>query len=1606
MPRADDPFRSKLLQQVEDCARWRLGEDAVGSIIPFLQAYWARVPLDDIEGRPPDTLFGAAFAHWRLAEHRSATTPMVRVYNPQLEAHGWRSEYTVVEVVTDDMPFLVDSLTAELNRRELAVHLVVHPILRVRRDASGRLLGMAPADDPSEDVWRESFMHVEVTHRPASALLEMEDGIRNVLDDVRAAYSDWFAMRARLEEASGSLVAIGEEAEEARAFLEWLRENNFTFLGYRAYDVPSSGERTAHIVAHSGLGLLRNEEFTVFSELCAEAPVPPALARFLDGTDLLSVTKGDRRSTVHRGVLMDCILVQRQGEGGRADGLHLFIGLFSAAAYNRSARNIPLLRRKLARALANAGFEPRSHDGRALANIVETFPRDELFQVTDDQLLEVALGILHLQHRQRVAVFVRRDDFDRFVSCLVFVPRDRYSTQLRLAIQAIVARAFAGRITAQFFQVGDAPLARLHLIVQTTPGQIPAFEVHDLEREIVAVSRSWADRLLDALSAVHGEEEARRLHARYGAAFPLGYRERFSTEEAVADVDWIERALSDNRLRLALWRPFAASHMQFRFKIFQPGQPLVLSHVLPLLEHMGLRVVDEIPHAVKVRLDAQRTVMIHDFGLETRDGRAIDIADVADRFRESFLAIWEGRSESDGLNALVISAGLDVDRVRILRFYAKYLRQAGVPFTQAYLERVLTSNPEIAGSIVRLFLALFDPDDGRPPEERAAPIRVGIASALDAVVSADEDRILRRFLNLVEATLRTTWFQTDGSGQPKPYLAMKLDSRSVDDLPLPRPMVEIFVYSPRVEGIHLRGGRVARGGIRWSDRREDFRTEILGLMKAQTVKNAVIVPVGAKGGFVVKQPLDATDRDSWQKEGIACYQTLIRGLLDLTDNRVDGNILPPPRVVRRDGDDPYLVVAADKGTASFSDIANAIAAEYHFWLGDAFASGGSRGYDHKAMGITARGAWESVKRHFRELGHDIQHQDFTVVGVGDMSGDVFGNGMLLSPHIRLLAAFDHRHIFVDPDPDAAVSFAERQRLFALPRSSWADYDPAKLSPGGAIFARSAKLLTMTPEICARFGLGMAKLTPAELISLLLRAKVDLLWFGGIGTFVKSEGETHAEAGDRTNDAVRVDATMLRCRVIGEGANLGVTQLGRIEYACGGGRTNTDFIDNSAGVDCSDHEVNIKILLDASVADGELTSKQRDRLLVDMTGEVAELVLRDNYLQTQAISIIEAEGFAGLDASARLIRSMERQGHLNRTVDVLPDEDALADRAAQRRGLSRPEIAVVFSSCKIALNEQVLASDLPDDPYLADDVVRYFPSPLRDRFRAEISRHRLRRELIATTITNSLINRMGATFVPDIGEKTGMPPADTARAYVIARDVFAVREVWDAIEALDGIVPTATQIALHRQVQRLLERCVLWFLRNGGDPLVITDTVHRFAGAVCDLIANVETILPPGESAALLARTAEWQAAGVPEEFARRLAGLSILPSACDIVRSGELCGVDITVAGRLYFIIGAELGFSWLRERAEAQTASGYWQRLAISAVIEELYAHQRELTHRAIIDGNGAVAEDAYAAWSNKRREAVERTRLLLAELQAASEVDLPMLAVASRHLRALAGC
>jgi glutamate dehydrogenase len=1585
----------------------RLGAARAAPVRRFIQSFYANVPPDDILDDAPENLFGAALSLWSFGAQRRRGSAKVRVYNPRPDDHGWRSPHTVVEIVNDDMPFLVDSVTAALNRRDITVVLVIHPILRLARAGDGQCQDF---DDKAGAA--ESFMQIWITEQPAGeALTVIRRELENVLADVRATVEDWPAMRehlraivAEIEAKSPPLPA--EVVAEERAFLQWLGEDHFSFLGFREYAFSGPEESAVlSIRPKSSLGILRDEAMSVFDGLRNLENLPPDVRQYLRQSGLVIVTKANRRSTVHRPVLLDTIAVKRFDDRGNLAGERLFIGLFTSVAYSRSPREIPLLRRKVKNCVARAGFEPSSHDAKALQHILETYPRDELFQIAEDDLFDTALGVLHLQERQRIALFIRRDPFERFISCLVYLPRDRYTTELRRRVEAILAEAFAGRIADVTAQMGDSALGRLHIMVETQRGAVPSVELRELEERLTEAARTWADRLQDALVETRGEERGHAALRRFGAAFPSAYREHFSADVAVADIDRVEAALASGRLGLNLYRPPEAAVHEVRLKIYNPGEQLALSAVLPVLEHLGFRVLSEMPYLVRPTNSAG-PLWLHDFALLSQDGAEVDLGQVKEIVEEAYARVLAGEMEDDGFNRLVLRAHLSWRKVAMLRAYCKYLRQAGIPFSQSYMEETLAHNPRIARLLMKLFRALFDPAGRDESTRRATTYGQAIEQTLEQVANADQDRILRRYLNAIQSTLRTNYFQQTATGEAKPYLSFKLDSRAVDELPLPRPLYEIFVYSPRLEAIHLRGGKVARGGIRWSDRREDFRTEVLSLMKAQMVKNAVIVPVGSKGGFIVKRP-PAGEREAMQAEVVDCYRTMMRGLLDLTDNLSGGQVVPPKDVVRRDEDDPYLVVAADKGTATFSDIANGVAAEYGFWLGDAFASGGSAGYDHKKMAITARGAWESVKRHFREFGHDTQAQDFTVIGIGDMAGDVFGNGMLQSRHIRLVGAFNHLHIFLDPDPDAETGWRERKRLFDLPRSAWSDYDAKLLSPGGAVFERRAKTIRLSPQVKARFGLERDSLTPNELIRVLLTAQTDLLWLGGIGTFVKASDESHADAGDRASDGMRVDASQLRCRVVAEGANLGFTQRARIEYALAGGRLNTDAIDNSAGVDCSDHEVNIKIPLSDLVAQGDMTLKQRDRLLARMTDEVGALVLRDNYLQTQTLSVAQTLGWKQIDQQGRMMRALEKAGRLDRTIEGLPDDETIQERLMAQRGLTRPELAVLLAYGKMALYAELTPSDLPDDPQLEDDLLRYFPEPLREAHKAAIVRHRLRREIIATVVTNSLVNRMGPTFVHVMAEKTAMPASDIARAYAITRASFDLRTLWRAIEALDLIVPSAVQTDMLITIANLAERGTLWFLRNGARPLDLAAHMETYGPGLSALAQGLTGLVGDSEGGAIGARRSALVEARVPEDLAERIAVMPSLAPALDIVRVAKAVGQKVEAVARVYFAVGERFYIDWLRQAGENVAMETHWDRLAYAALLDDLDAHQRELTQRALAAGAGLDTDvgAAIAAWVEGLGPVMQRTETLFAELRQAGTVDLARLAIASRQLRGLVG-
>jgi glutamate dehydrogenase len=1598
----------------------------------FIAEFYRHVPPGDVAARSPDNLCGGALALWRFASRRRRGSAKVRVSNPESAADGWSAPHTIVEVVNDDMPFLVDSVTAAVNEAGREVRLVIHPILHVARDSRGRLVGLDP---PNGDL-PESWMQIWITRAPDPAERKrLAVRLEAVLADVRRAVSDWPAMRRRLQAIATGLganeltgrtaplratLAPGDIAEGVE-FLRWLDDDNFTYLGFREYVFPGAADE-----ATAPLGILAEAGYSVFGGLRDLASLPPEVQEFVRRPELLIIAKTQQRATVHRAAHMDAIGIRRFNAAGEVVAVRLFLGLFTSVAYSRRPNAIPLLRRKVRRTLERAGLAPESHDGKALIHIIETFPRDELFQITDDELFDTAIGILNLQERQRIALFVRRDPLERFVSCLVYVPRERYDTRLRQSFAAILADAFAGTVTDFYAHLDEAVLARVQFIVQIIRGAVPPVDVAALERRLAEAGRSWADRVEEAASATFGET-AGRARLRRLKPFPVAYQVRTGPAQAIADLGRIEAVLAGSPIEAALHpRPKGDENGDEAgggagLRLYREGEPVALSDVLPILENLGLRIIAEEPF----RIDSAdgRAVWIHELTISAGAGAvpAAPTAALRRRFEEALRAVWTGAVENDGFNRLVLAAGLSARETTILRLYCKVLRQAGSTFSQAYMEETLARHAPIAHRLVRLFEHRFDPARAAAGSQSgAAPDAAALATiseiqaidhALDRVESLDEDRILRAYLTLILKSVRTNYYQTMPSGEPKPALAVKLASSAIDLFPQPRPLYEIYVYSPRVEGVHMRAGKVARGGIRWSDRKEDFRTEILGLMKAQTVKNAVIVPVGSKGGFVVKRPPPEASpdyRERFAAEGIECYTMLIRGLLDLTDNIVAANgaaehtIIPPPSVVRHDGDDPYLVVAADKGTASFSDIANGIAGEYGFWLGDAFASGGSAGYDHKAMAITSRGAWELIKRHFRELGRDIQTSDFSVVGVGDMSGDVFGNAMLQSRHIRLLAAFNHLHIFVDPEPDPERGFAERERLFRLPRSGWADYDPAVISTGGGVFDRALKSVPISTAIKHVFGIAEDHLTPAELIRHLLTAEIDLLFFGGIGTFVKARGESHAEVGDRANDALRIDGERVRAKVVGEGANLAVTQRGRVAYALAGGRIDTDAIDNSAGVDMSDHEVNIKILLSGAIAAGTLGRQEREPLLAQMSDDVAALVLRDNYLQGETLSLAEARGAAVLDRQTRLIRDLERAGRLDRALEFLPDDETLAARAASRRGLTRPELAVLLAYAKLSLDQDLLAAELPDLPELAGELRDYFPPALRERFAGQIALHPLRREITATVVANDLVNRAGITFVSEMRARTGCEAPDIARSYRIVREVFEVPALWAAIEALDNLVAARVQSEMLLDISGLVEHEAAWLLRGGR--LDVGIDIARFSPSVRRLSQIVAELLPPGERALLDQRAARFAAAGVPQPLALRIAGVIFLMTAFEVAELAERAARPIDRAARIFYAVGARFALDEMRDAARRLPAETPWQKQAVETLIDDFYALQRDLAARVLqSDADGAA--DPLAEWIATHADGLAPADAIAGELRSATVPDLAMLLVAGRQLRQALG-
>ena len=1557
----------------------------------FLEKFYAHSTLHNLDNVSPSHAATVALACEKFYAERPKSGPKMHVGAIKVMEQERSLSRTQLMVLNDDMPFLVDSLTGLFTSLGLSIHLIFHPLLDTHRDAKGAL-----TETKGKKPRTESLIYVELSPLPSTMTADQfAKQVHHVLDHVAAAVADYPQMRAHIDGLAHSLAKAPagvdkDEARESRDLLQWLADNHFIFLGLAEFRPSKGGKLT--LVKDTAMGIYRlpPDSDTPGAEDSAQ---PTA-------TDLVSVFKASAFSLVHRHTPMDLIVLRQFDAKGKFTSELRMLGLFTSTVYYRETQNIPFLRRKAAAIMKRAGFDPSSHSGKALKTTLEFLPRDELFQLDDERLFQTAMGIVSLEEKPRVKLFLRPDAFERFVSAMVYIPRERFSSSLREEVVRLLERAYDGRSTAFYTQLTDSPLARLHAIIETTPGKVPEVDELALETQIGERANNWADALHDAVVHTFDEETGPSIAQSFADAFPLAYINTTTPQGAAHDIRRVFECLEGDGLALELFRVPGAPKDMLHMNCFTRNVNAELSTLIPSLEHMGATVIDATPYIITPAKPMQ-PVLLRNFTLRVAHADALDLTENKARIEDAITRIWRGLSDDDTLNALIFSAGLTARDVEIVRAYSRYMQQMEFPYSQNFIASSLNNHPEIARMLVALFHARFNPTT-KNREAKFAELNTQILASLETITNLAEDRIIRQFLALTMATLRTNFYQTTPEGAPKPYLSMKIQSSAVPEIKLPIPHVEVFVTSRRMEGIHLRGGTVARGGLRWSDRPEDFRTEVLSLMKTQQVKNAVIVPVGSKGGFILRQPPSPSDRDAFMAEGIECYKMFLRGLLDITDNIHNKKLIPPQNVVRYDNDDPYLVVAADKGTATFSDIANSISAEYDFWLGDAFASGGSVGYDHKVMGITARGGWVSVERHFREMGHDIAHETFTTVGIGDLSGDVFGNGVLLSPQMLLVAAFNHRHIFIDPTPDASASFAERARMFALPRSSWTDYDSTKMSKGGGIFDRSAKSITLTPEMRIVLGTDATKATPDELIRIILKAPVDLLWNGGIGTYVKATSETNESVGDRTNNALRINGDELRAKIVGEGGNLGFTQRGRIEYCRNGGRMNTDAIDNSGGVDCSDHEVNIKIAFGSAMAAKRITLKQRDVILKKMTDEVARLVLVDNRLQTQAISVAELQGPGLLEPASQLMVQLESEGFLNRDVEALPESKTLAELRNAKLGLTRPEIAVLLAYAKMAFFRDVKDSHILDAPYFEADLLRYFPKAMQKDFAEDIKSHRLRREIVATMITNSIVNRTGFSFAHSLMQATGLPAADIAQAYIATRDAFSLRTLWSEIEALDGKAPAVLQSQLFANLNQFIEHHCHWFLAHTPQPMDIAKVVETYGPSIKELESNIEKLMNDAARTAYTAQVDTLVAQGVPAELAARMAKLEIMSAACDVIDIARTTKKTVMEAGHLYFELGDSLKLGWLRHSARGMAAENFWQQLAIKSLVIEFYAAQRRVTLEAIARF-GKVKEGSAKAWEKAAMDALTRHHRFIDDLRSQPHLDYPMLIVALRQIQAI---
>ena len=1597
---APDNIVPVLLEKVYGLIAEKVNPAQRALVMTLAQQLLGQLADDDLLHRNESDLYGAVLSLWQHLVANQPSQISVSVYNPSVSLHGWKSTHTVVEIVTPDQPFLVDSIRMVLDRLGITSHLMLNGPYRFQRDDNGQIVKAC-----SDDGDQQTLFHIEVDRLPTKAeIAQLKRELTTLLKDITLVVRDWQPMQQKLLQIAAELQdhdlpISAVHCQEALEFINWLTRHNFTFMGYHTYDLTVvDGDYELTPVKQSGLGLLIKTTSAASFRLSS---LPESARIEAHKPEVLILTKSNGKSRIHRPAYIDYIGIKRFDSQGNIIGEHRFIGLYASSAYHQTVSNIPLIRNRVSRILQASGYSPGSHSWKALNNILETYPRDELIQANENEMLAVGMGVVRMQDRDLLRLFIRRDPFGRFFSCMVYVSKERYNTELRRKTQQILKMYLGSNEDVEFTTFfSESRLARTHYIVRVANNNSD-IDAKAIEHNLVEVALLWEDRLTHALVANLGESKGIAVAKNYANAFSRSYKEQMLPGYAVADVLQLERLSDSNKLGMLFYRPQeeAADSCVVKLKLFHRTQPIYLSDVMPMLENLGLRVVGESPYQV---ITANNIVYwVLDFSmLHSRRG-GIDLTEARDRFQNAFADIWQGTLESDGFNRLVLNAGLTGREVTVLRCYARYMRQVGFPFSQQYIEDTLTYHNDIACDLVRLFQLRFNTKCHHSDQSEQVLISK-LEQKLELVESLDDDRIIRRYIDMISATVRTNYYQHDNDHQPKHCLAIKLLPTQIPDIPAPIPMFEIFVYAPDVEGVHLRAGKIARGGLRWSDRQEDFRTEILGLVKAQQVKNTVIVPVGAKGGFVCKRQLQLKTREEVTQEGMRCYQYFIEALLDVTDNIIDGKVIAPSDVRCHDDDDPYLVVAADKGTATFSDLANSISAAYQFWLGDAFASGGSHGYDHKQMGITAKGGWESVKRHFRELGINCQETSFSCVAIGDMAGDVFGNGMLRSPHVCLIAAFNHQHIFIDPTPDEQVSYQERQRLFELPRSHWEDYNSALISAGGGVFSRRSKAIKLTPEIKKILRTKKHSCTPNELIQLILMMDVDLLWNGGIGTYVKAESESNTDVGDRANDGLRINGHQLKAKIVGEGGNLGLTQLGRIEYAKQGGRVNCDFIDNVGGVDCSDNEVNIKILLNNLVVEGDLTYKQRNVLLDKMEKEVSEQVLADVYCQSESISVTQYQQTTLLKEQIRFIHHLERTGKLDRCLEYLPDDETLIEREKAGIGLTRPELSVLVAYGKIVLKQQLESDDIANDTFHRHQLATYFPSALQ-RYRQQMNHHPLTTEIIATALANQMSNEMGCNFVTRLQEETGSSITDITSAYVVGREIFSFPKLYTAIRQLDNHVTAETQYDMLFQCRRMLRRITRWLLRNRDRTLTIEQQISFYTPHIIDLHENLERYLVTDEVKEHQQQAQQLITVGVPQTLANDIVRLSSLYCAMDI---GQIAQQHPSQAfshiAQVYFILGVDLSLHWFLKQINNQPVENHWQALARASFREELDWQQRQLTI-SVIQNTASQPEDCVQQWVAQHPVPIQRWEGVLTEFKIGTVHEFAKFAVALRELTLL---